>query len=299
MKVSVVVSVFNSEKKLDTCLASVGSIASEIIVVDNSSTDRTTEVAKKYTDKIYKRENYPMYNTNKNFGFDKATQPWILNLDADESLTLELAEEISSLKDVPDLNGYFIPRKNVIFGKWIEHTGWYPDYQLRLFRKDTARFAEQHIHEMIALEGKSAQLKGAIYHLNYDNITHFLEKMIKTYTVSEADSLLKNGYKYKSIDIIRMPLAEFVKRYFAESGYKDGMYGLVLSILQAFYHFVVFLRLWEANKYPDEDDTKKILSEGKKLAFHEFNYWIHHLKIINEKNHLKKQLYKIRRRVLS
>lgn len=298
MKVSVVISAYNEEEKIEKCLSSVKDIADEIIFVDNSSTDGTVRIARKYTDKVFSRENNPMLNVNKNFGFTKATSDWILSLDADEEVTRELASEIMQLSESEAISGYFIPRKNIIFGKWIRHTGWYPDYQLRLFRADKGRFAEKQVHEVISLVGATEHLKNPMEHLNYENITQFLNKMVKTYTVSEAENLISQGYKYNSLDLVRMPLSEFLKRYFAESGYKDGMHGLVLSLLQGFYHFVVFLRLWEANNYPDEKDGQVLLLEGKKMVSREFKYWVAHTKIENESNIFKKHLLKVKRKIL-
>ena len=293
-----VISAYNEEEKIEKCLSSVKDIADEIIFVDNSSTDGTVRIARKYTDKVFSRENNPMLNVNKNFGFTKATSDWILSLDADEEVTRELASEIMQLSESEAISGYFIPRKNIIFGKWIRHTGWYPDYQLRLFRADSGRFAEKQVHEVISLVGATEHLKNPMEHLNYENITQFLNKMVKTYTVSEAENLISQGYKYNSLDLVRMPLSEFLKRYFAESGYKDGMHGLVLSLLQGFYHFVVFLRLWEANNYPDEKDGQVLLLEGKKMVSREFKYWVAHTKIENESNIFKKHLLKVKRKIL-
>ena len=299
MKITVVISAFNEEEKIEKCLKSLEGFADEIIFIDNTSTDNTIQIAKKYTDKIFIRENNPMLNVNKNFGFTKATNEWILSLDADEQITEELAHEIQKLDETIPTAGYFIPRKNIIFGKWIKHTGWYPDYQLRLFRKDKGRFEEKQVHEIISIDGTSEKLTSPMNHMNYENISQFLNKMIKTYTVSEAQYLKNNGYKYNSLDIVKMPLSEFIKRYFAEEGFRDGMHGLVLSLLQGFYHFIVFLRLWEANNYPDEKDTKELLSEGRRMIAHEYKYWTAHQRIQDESNILKKQLLKIKRKIFS
>ena len=298
MKVSIVISAYNEEEKIEKCLKSIKDTAFEVIFIDNTSTDGTVKIAKKYTDKVFIRENNPMLNVNKNYGFTKATGEWILCLDADEQLTEELANEINNLVPHSSIDGYLIPRKNIIFGKWIRNTGWYPDYQLRLFRKGKGKFEEKQVHERIAIDGVVEKLTNPMMHMNYENISQFLNKMIKTYTVSEAQNLKDKGYKYNSLDLIRMPVSEFIKRYFAERGYLDGMHGLVLSLLQAFYHFVVFLRLWEANNYPEEKDSTQLLEEGKKIISHEFNYWISHKKITEEPNIIKKQMLKVKRKIL-
>lgn len=299
MKVSVVVTTFNSEKTIEATLRSVGEVADEIIVVDGTSTDNTLATVKKYTDKIFIRENYPMLNINKNFGFSKASSEWILCLDSDECVTPELAKEILKINESERVNGYFIPRKNIIFGKWIEHTGWYPDPQLRLFKKNSGRFEEKHVHEFIKIQGETETLINPMTHLNYESIDQFLNKMIKTYTISEAENLIKSGYKYNGFDIIRMPLSEFLKRYFAEQGYKDGMHGLVLSSLMAFYHFVVFLRIWEKNKYPDENDADNIFEKGAITVASEMKYWMTKKKIDTEKNPLKRHVLRIKRKLAS
>jgi glycosyltransferase involved in cell wall biosynthesis len=296
MKVSVVVSAFNEEKKLEECLQSVKEIASEIIVIDNSSTDKTSDIAKKYTDKVFKKENLMMLNINKNFGFSKATSEWILNLDADERVTDELVGEILKL-DNPALDGFLIPRKNIIFGKWIEHTGWYPDYQLRLFRNGKGRFEEKHVHEMIKVEGLTDKLNSPIMHFNYANLTQFLDKMIKNYTISEAENLIKNEYIFRGLDVFKMPIAEFVKRFFMQKGYKDGMYGLSLSLLMAFYHLVVILRVWEMLKYPEDEDALVLFKEGGEVLKKEVGYWRYQIKIEEESSLLKKNALKLKRKV--
>jgi len=153
---SVVITAFNEERKIKECLESVKDLAWEIIIVDNSSTDKTVDVAKKYTQKIYSQKNDPQnIDIQKNFGFSKARGEWILSLDADERVIPELAEEIRGEieREENGVKGYFIPRKNIIFGKWIEHTGWWPDYQLRLFKKGKGKYQQRHVHQNISLDG--------------------------------------------------------------------------------------------------------------------------------------------------
>lgn len=297
MKVSVVISAFNEEKKIEACLESVKKIAEEIIFIDNSSTDKTPTIARKFTDKVIIRENNAMLNVNKNFGFQKATGEWILSLDADERVTPELEDEILNLE--PYVAGYFIPRKNIIFGKWIKHTGWYPDYQLRLFKKSAGKFEEKHVHEMLSIEGATKELSSNLEHLNYESINQFLEKMVRVYTISEADNLVAQGYKLNLSDIVSRPLSEFMKRYFFEKGYKDGFHGLALSLLMACYHLVVFLRVWEQNGYPQSDDSLKIVQEGSKKMKHEYRHWLYQSKIDETSNVLKKNTLKIKRKTSS
>ncbi len=319
MKLSVVISAYNEEKKIKDCLESV-KWADEIIVVNNSSTDSTAAIAKKYTPHIYSQPNNLMLNVNKNFGFSKTTHEWILSLDADERITPDLKEEIisqlSPFNSLPvdlsakasasaeasakagQLSGFWIPRKNIIFGKWIEHTGWYPDYQLRLFRKSHGRFEEKHIHEMVKLKGEAGYLKNPFIHYNYETITQFLHKTIVIYAPNEAANKLQDGYVFNYIDAIRLPWNEFLKRFFADKGYKDGFHGLMLSILMAFYHFIVFAYIWERNKFIDEKvKSRELLEDGLKKARKEIKFWLVKQKIEEEKNSLIKFSLKIKNKL--
>jgi len=243
--VSVIIPVYNEEKNIKDCIDSLRDLADEIIVVDNSSTDKTAEIAKKLGANIFTQENDPSrIDLQKNFGFSKATCDWILSLDADERVTPELTSEIKSNIQHPTSNiqGYEIPRKNIIFGKWIEHTGWYPDYQLRLFKKGKGKYVSKKVHEPIVVEGKIERLLSPIHHENYQSINQFLNRMV-AYTDSEAEALLAGGYEFNYIDAIRMPFQEFLRRFFTHEGYKDGLHGLILSLLMGFYHFVIFLKV--------------------------------------------------------
>lgn len=294
MKLSVVISAYNEEKRIEDCLKSV-SFADEIIVVDNSSTDKTAEIVKKYTSKIFKRPNNPMLNINKNFGFTKATGDWILNLDADERVGEDLQKEIQKkLENSNEVEGYWIPRKNIIFGKWIEHTGWYPDHQLRLFKNGKGSFEEKHVHEMIKINGKTEFLTGNLIHYNYENIVQFLHKM-ENYVKNESKNLIASGYKVQSSDAIKFPLKEFVSRFFAREGYRDGLHGLVLSLLMAFYHLCVFVSAWEEEKFIElEKDSLSLFSDESKKAAKEIRHWQKNEKLKLIKNPLKKILFKIK-----
>lgn len=297
-KLSVVISAFNSEDKIKDCLESV-KWADEIVFVDNSSTDKTLDVAKNYTSKIFSRPNNKMLNINKNFGFFKATGDWILNLDSDERVTPELQKEIISILDQrpktndqrPE-NGYWIPRKNIIFGKWMQHTGWYPDHQLRLFRNGKGRFEEKHVHEMIKVEGETAYLKNNMVHYNYDTIMQFLSKMANIYAPNEAEQKITNGYIFNWRDAIGFPLGEFLSRFFAREGYRDGFHGLMLSVLMAFYHFIVFANIWEMQKFNDPTDEKfldEVKSEFDK-SHQQIRFWSSKERIKRIKNPFKKTL---------
>lgn len=298
MSLSVVISAYNEESKIQRTLKSI-SWADEIILVDNSSTDETPIISAKYTRKIFKRPNLPMLNINKNYGFTKATSDWILCLDADEVIPADLKLEIIRAISVNNnLVGYWIPRKNIIFGKWIEHGLWWPDKQLRLFKKGLARYPEKHVHEYIAPDGPTGEFSTPFLHYNYETISQYLHKMTDIYTQNEVDKLVSSGYQLNWTDALRFPLSDFVKIYFAQKCYKDGLHGLVLSILQAFYSFIVFARVWESQKFRKRDIQLPEISQEIKNSIKDVRYWERSAKINSSANLFKKLIYKLERKIL-
>lgn len=297
--ISVVISAWNEEAKIKRCLSSV-SWADEIIFVDNSSTDNTLRIAKQFTSKVFKRQNNPMLNVNKNFGFSQATSDWILSLDADEEVTKELAQEIHSVVGENNrLAGYWIPRKNISFGKWIAHGLWWPDKQLRLFRRNRGKFPGIHVHEYLAVDGPTGELQEPYIHYNYETISQFLRKMDTIYTESEVQKLMSTHYQLSWYDAIRFPISDFVKIYFAQQGYKDGLHGLVLSILQSFYSFIVFAKLWEKNKFNQIDFPIASVAKELTRAEKEIEYWIISSEEHESSSWITRLLLKIKRRVFT
>ena len=279
MKISVVISAFNEEKMIEDCLKSAKLAADEIILVNNTSQDSTVKISKKYTDKIFTRPNDPvMLNISKNFGFSKATGDWIISLDADERITRQLAHEIKKAVLNKDYNGWEIPRKNIIFGKWIEHSIWWPDYNLRLFRKGFGKFAEKHVHEKLDVIGEVGKLENPMVHYNYQTVSQFIRKLDKTYTESETENYLASGKKIYWFDAIRWPTNDFIKTFFFQKGYKDGLHGLVLSQLQAFYALIFFAKVWERKEdFKDltpDNFFMEFLRELSKVS-KDIKYWIY------------------------
>lgn len=298
--ISVVISAFNEEKNIKECLESV-KWAEEIIFVDNTSQDKTVSIAKRYTEKIFIVPNNLMLNINKNFGFGKAKGEWILNLDADERVSEELQQEISKIIKINDtaINGYLIPRKNIIFGQWIKHSLWWPDEQLRLFRKGKGEFPEEHVHEYLKVDGPTAHLKEPLIHLNYTSVSQFLYKLDKIYTENEAENILKSGKKINWSDAIRWPVTDFLKTFFAQEGYKDGLHGLVLSLLQAFYAEITFAKIWEKQGFwePEEKNLLPGFKQELKRIKNDFSYWLWESQIRETSNPVKKLFWKIKRRL--
>lgn len=295
-KISAVISAFNEEKNIERCLQSL-SFADEIVVIDNSSSDRTSEIAKKYTKKVFIQKNDPnLIDLQKNFGFEKASYEWILSIDADEEVSKELVGEIrATIKIKNEVAGYWIPRKNIIFGKFIKHTGWYPDPQLRLFRKGKGKFVKTHVHEPIKLDGESVYLSEHLIHHHYETISEFMGKTINIYAPNEAQNYLDKGYQLSYFDALRFPLNEFISRFFARKGYLDGFHGLMLSLLMAFYHLIIFACLWEKQgfKEHDKEDFLKETEKEFRKAGREIMFWIAKEKLERIKNPIQRNLQKI------
>lgn len=298
MKLSIVISTYNRAASLSRTLASVKPMADEIIVVDNESPDETTAVAKKFGAKVYVRPNNLMLNVNKNYGFTKASGDWILCLDDDEEITAELAREIKDAMKAQDVSGYWIPRKNIIFGRFIQHGIWWPDQQLRLFKKDSGRYSEKHVHEYIEVEGATRVLKNPYIHYNYDTLAQFLDKMQRVYTDSEVNKYIASGYRVNWRDAIRFPVSDFLKLYFAQSGYKDGLHGLVLAMLQGFYSFIIFVKLWEREKFREVDISPAAMFDEIHASGSDVTYWVYTAKMKEEKNPIVRLWYRLLRKAL-
>lgn len=250
-KLSVVVNTHNEADILYRALTSIKNIASEIIIVDMESSDDVLGVAKKFNAKVFKHKKLNFVEPARNFGISKATGDWILVLDPDEEISVSLAKKIKELIESNDADYYRIPRKNIIFGKWIEHASWWPDYQTRLFRKGKISWSEV-IHSVPTTLGTGYDLnvteRFAIIHHNYDTLEQYLDKLNR-YTSVQAGFIAQGGDKFDWKNFISKPTKEFISRYFTSYGYKDGLHGLLLSLMQAFSELIVCAKVWQAQKF--------------------------------------------------
>jgi len=269
LKITAVVITKNEEVRIENCLKSLD-FADEILIIDDSA-DKTCEIAKKNSKvKAFKRT-FDNYSGQRNFGIEKASNDWILMFDADEETESTFALSIDQAIEKNGFDAFKFPRKNIIFGKWIKHAGWYPDFQTRLFKKGKAHY-ERLVHEKLEVDGEIGELTTHIIHHNYDTITQYLDKLQK-YTTLEQEELLGTGYKFHWPDLILKSNGEFLRRFFAEFGYKDGLHGLVLSILQGFYTLVVYLKVWEKEKFREEEDVLKETEKTLNNVSKEWKYW--------------------------
>jgi len=245
-KISAVVITYNEEKNIRRCLESL-SWADEIVVIDSYSQDDTQKIAKEFTDKIYDVK-WEGFGKKKEFARSKASFEWVLCVDADEVVTSELKDETKKVVfNQTFYDGFYIPRKSNFLGKWINHCGWYPDYGIRLFRKNKAKFDDSLVHEKLLVKGKIGYLKNDLLHYTDPNINHYLTKL-NHYTSLSAEELFKRGRKAKIFDLLFRPPAIFFKMFIFKTGFLAGVYGLILAILSSFHVFTKYAKLWHLQK---------------------------------------------------
>lgn len=264
---SVAIITYNEEDNIRDALESV-KWADEIVVLDSFSTDRTLDICKEYTDKVFSSE-WEGFSEQKNKAVSLTTGQWVLVLDADERVTEELKNEIISIvkntssdknypspTPLPDVSGegmrgrgdgYYVPRKNYFGNKWMKHGGWWPDYTLRLFRKEKGFFEKREVHEALKVNGKTGYLKNPLEHYTYKNIKDYLKRMDR-YSTLAASELFKNGRRANVFDITIRPVAAFLKMSFLRLGILDGIYGIIIAGLYSFYTFNKYSKLWEMRR---------------------------------------------------
>lgn len=300
-KISVVITVLNEQKRIQDCLESV-KWADEIVIVDDGSTDRTIEIARKYTDKIIPHKSEGYVEPSRNFAISKATGDWILVLDADEQVPSSLAHKFQEIaKGSTKAECVRVPRKNIIFNKWMQHTGWWPDYNIRFFKKGSVTWPNK-IHSQAQVHGLVIDLgpseETALIHFNYDTVSQFLRKL-DLYTTVTANERIAANDPFHWRQIVELPVQEFLSRYFARKGFQDGLHGLVLSLLEGFYEFITCLKVWEQKGFKEagNGDVIKGFEESVEESRKQLHFWIYDKKIAEESQNIKKQFYKLRRKV--
>lgn len=242
-RISVTIITKDEEKNIRACLESL-QWADEIVVVDSGSRDKTREICEEYGAKVFIEE-WQGFGRQKNKAIEKAKNEWILNLDADEKVTTELAAEIAEVLDgKEEISGFYIPRKNFFASRWIRHGGWYPDYNLRLFRRSRGRFQERQVHEKVILEGKAGYLKNPLEHRTYNSVKEFLQRQ-DFYSDLAAQEMIKEGKTFHFYDILFRPSWTFFQMYIIRAGFLDGYYGFLLARLYSYYTLAKYSKLKE------------------------------------------------------
>ena len=244
MEISAVIITYNEERRLEDALKSLAGAVSEIVLVDCHSTDETIKIARRFTDRVFERA-WTNFAEQKNFANDKAAHSWILSLDADERVSPELRKELLNLRAAdPEVDAFSIPRQVYYLGRWVRHSGWYPERKLRLFRKAKAHWEGEYVHERLVVEGPIGKLRGPIHHFTYRNIHEHLAR-INTFSDLGAQKLYAEKKKARWYHLILLPFFRFVRAYFWKRGFLDGFPGLVISVLTGYAVFVRYAKLKE------------------------------------------------------
>jgi glycosyltransferase involved in cell wall biosynthesis len=242
-RLSVTVITWNEETRLRRCLESVA-WADEIIVVDAESTDKTVTIAREFTDHVVLRP-WDGFAPQKNAAIDRATGDFILSVDADEEVSGELRDAIRDvLASSTVADGYAVPRRNMFWGRWVRHGRLYPDWQIRLFRRDAGRFVDREVHESVEVNGVVSRLHGALVHESYRDVADFLERTNR-YTTLAAEEWIRSGRPIGVRDLTLRPFGRFLSMYVVHAGFLDGWRGFLLATLYAYYVFVRSAKVWE------------------------------------------------------
>ncbi len=245
--ISVVIATLNEEKNISRCLESVRQLADEIVVVDAKSEDNTVKISRKFNTKIFVIHNNLIFHKNKQYGLEKATCPWILQLDADEVVTKELTQEIKEATKNSHYNGYYIPRKNFFLGKFMRKGGLYPDLVIRLIKKGKAYFPCESVHEQIRVLGEVGTLKNPLLHYSYPNLSTYLIKANRYTTLTSEElyqSSLKISIKNTLTYCIVKPFQTFIDIFIRHGGYIDGLHGLIWAFLSSSHYFLAYAKLF-------------------------------------------------------
>lgn len=243
MQLSVIIITRNEEANIGDCLRSVA-FADEVIVLDTASTDRTVDIARELGAKVHITQAWPGFGRQKNSALDLANGDWVLSLDADERVTPELrAELLQSIVRDGGNEAFEIPRSSSYCGQFIHHSGWSPDYVLRLFRRGRARFSDDLVHERVLFEGPRRRLASPLLHLSFPDFESVLDKLNR-YSTAGAQNMAKMGKSTTLAGAMGHGLWAFIRTYVLQRGFLDGQLGLALAISNAEGTYYRYAKRW-------------------------------------------------------
>jgi len=250
-KISVCLTVGNEENNIRRCMNSIR-WADEIVVVDSFSKDRTFEICKEYTGRVYQHK-WLGYVGQKELIKKMAGHPWILFIDADEEVSDELRAQILREFESGEnrkYEGYEFPRKVFFLGQWVTHGEWWPDIKMRLFLKDKGVCTGQEPHDHVIVQGRVKRLSGCLHHYTYDDISDQIYTLNRFSTIA-ATSLKNEGRRFSTIDLLFRPFFRFIKGYIFKRGFLDGHRGLVIALMSSIGVFYKYAKLWELSLKKD------------------------------------------------
>jgi hypothetical protein len=252
-KLTAIILAHNEAQHIVACIESLRWVDEVVVFESGKSTDDTVHLAQQAGARVIQNP-FQHFAQQRNDALNAVDGEWVLFIDADERMTSALASEIRRVLNDPKHHGYWIPRHNYIFGKLTRHTGWYPDYQMRLLKRDMTYYdPERKVHELVIIKDASeaGYLTNPFVHYNYRDLKHFLKKQ-HTYAEYDARMMFEHGVRAKWRNFILQPLRQFKWRMFTLDGYKDGWHGFVLSVLMAWNEFDKYRFLWKFSRQNPE-----------------------------------------------
>lgn len=268
MKISASIIVRNEEANI-AALCETLDWADEIVIVDSDSTDRTVEIARRYTAQVFNRP-FQGYKDKHQYADALTTGDWIFWIDADERVTPELRAAIDRLRTAPPAtlpDGFRIARRTLYQGRWIAHSGWYPDYQMRLYRKEASYWDGVAPHETARVKGRVERLAGELLHYTKRDLSEH-HQVLDSYTTLAARHLFENGRRTRAIDLLILPVAAFIRTWILKQGFRDGIPGLIIALFTAYSVFLKFAKVWELarlsrERAPENESSPGLEQEGE------------------------------------
>ncbi len=245
-KLSAVIITFNEADRIVQCLNSVD-FCDEVIVVDSGSRDNTTQLAESAGAKVVKQE-WLGYGRQKQFAVDQASNNWVLCIDADEKISVELRDSILKCLEGPGYSAYLMPRCNRFLGHWLKHGEGYPDKSLRFFDRQHARWSDDDIHEKVITSKPLGELDGDLLHESQDTLEKYLAKQNR-YTTLQAEAMIANGKEVGILKLVVNPVFRFIKFYLIRKGFMDGLPGFVHIMIGCMNTFIKYAKVLEARKH--------------------------------------------------
>lgn len=276
--ISAIIVIHNQLDLLKKCLDSIYSWVDEIILIDLESTDDIKSIAPQYQAKYISHKKVAIVEEVRQDSLALAHHEYIMFLDPDETIPPQLAIDLQEKVESGQFDYFVTPRKNLVFGKWVQHSRWWPDLQTRIFRQGHVTWGTK-LHESAVATGIAhtypVSEDFAIHHDNYRDLDEFIAKNMR-YAKADAEERIKSGDILTLLSAIKLSVSELISRFFVAEGYKDGMHGLVLSILQSFYYFMVYAYYWEAKKYNDLETEATIKSFPRTWFSHALSETLHY-----------------------
>ena len=296
--ISAIIVVSNQIDLLKNCLKSIYLWVDEIILIDLESSDDIKTLATFYKAKYVLSKKVQVVEEIRESSLSYANHEYVLFLDPDETIPPLLAKDLKQKVESREFDYFVTPRQNIVFGKWVRHSRWWPDHQTRLFRQGHASWGTS-LHAEVKKTGRGYTYDSdpnySIQHENYRNLDEFILKNMR-YAKHDAESRLKSNESYSLVKAMKLSISELVSRFYVAEGYRDGMHGLMLSILQSYYYFLVYGYYWEVKKYSSPESLEDLKSFPRawfKHGLFEVIHWGGNIHFVAKiKNKLARRLLK-------